>query len=192
MTIGTTQQQPLTLPAGQHLGIEEDSLSFEVLDNGVEAQGLSENNRERYLIKVKFAEDKLVVFRCESKSLKTAFEMIEMVGQQTKDLDSAKFKEYLNSVHGKRIWVDMTNISEHPGFKTDRVIAYEENRHGNALQYAFPKAKGFTPVISINNDLLGELKRLAKQHQMQPDASRDLNRHDVRVVLKKKEKEDVT
>jgi hypothetical protein len=180
MTKGTTP----TSQTGNHIGVQQHLLSFEVLD--VQPFGLDAKNKERYWVKVKYGDGKLAAFHTQSKSLKTAFEMIEVVGQQTKNLNPAEFKEYINSVQGKRIWFDMTNESKNPAFKKDRVIAYKANRHGHSLEYAFSETKGFSPTITINNTIIDELKRVARLHQTQVDSSANLDPNNVRVVLKRK------
>ena len=176
------------LPLGTHIQAQQDDLrSFSVLDKGVQALGRSESNqKERYLVKVQFNNGNLATFRCESKSLKTAFEMIELVGQQTQSHNATQFSEYLNSMQGKRVWVNMTNVSKDQAIKTHQVTAYKKNRQSNGLVYAFNETKGFAPVKTMGNDILVELKRYAKLHQSQLDSSAGLNNREIRVLGRKK------
>lgn len=160
---------------GHHIGVEQPAhLSFEVVENGIRSLGRNEDGKERFLIKVKFGNGKVVAFRTESKSLNTAFEMIEVFGQQTKDLKVNEFDAYMNTSYGKRMWFDMTNISKNPGLKIDQVIGYKRDRHGTSLEYAFQQQKysTFHPSLTISNAVIDELKKQAKLHQARLDASR--------------------
>jgi hypothetical protein len=184
MATSTPSSVPTTFVAAQ-----ESKMSFEVV-GGVERIGRDDKNgNTRYLIKVKFLSSskdpkdiREETFQAESKSLQTAFEMIEVVAQQTRGLDREGFVKFQNSNRGKRMWFDMTNISNQPGSKTDLVTVYKKDHHGNSLEYVFAG----TPKIKIENKILDELQDIAKRHQTHIDPSVDLNQHNIQVLLKRK------
>jgi hypothetical protein len=194
LPFGSSKEAPNALNRGKNMaavtnpaspstviGAQQSNMSFDVVSH---AKLGCENGLERYLIKVKFfnnfGSDRTVTFQTESKSLKTAFEMIEVIGQQTNQLNDDDFKKYRNSNLGKRMWFDMTNISNNPRCKEDLVTVYKRDRHGNSLEYVF------NSKIKIENKVLQDLKTLARHRQNQVDPSVDLNRRNVQVLLKKK------
>lgn len=177
MTLPNTNATVPLIPQGQSLNAQACMRTFNVSE--VRAQGRNpETGKERFWIKVKFSNGQVGAFRTESKNLKTAFEMIEFIGQQTRDTNGdngAKYSEFLRKNKGKRLWVHMANISKNPNFKMDEVIAFKRDRHGNSLKYLFSPHKGFQPMLTIRNDVLAELKQLAKLQQDRLDQSASLN-----------------
>jgi hypothetical protein len=179
-----------TPPTGPQIGAQAYPLAFDVQD--VKAQGMTEKNaRSRYLITVKLENGQVAMYSCQSKSLKTAFEMIATISEQTKELNTPqKFEEYSNSMYGKRIWFD---LSKNEGGGGDTAIAYKANRHGHTLEYAFKPTKTlsdgtnphFRPSHLIADGIVQELKREAKFWQMQLDGPTLNGRDTTRIEIEK-------
>jgi len=165
---------PVLIPPGQ-VDVVKHLASFEV--ESVIAMGRGSKGREKYYIKVKIGgdENKLIAFHTYSKTLEVAYEMIEVIGSQTKDLNAAEFKNYLNENKGKRIWFSMTKSGN-----DEAVNAYQADRHGHSLEYFIPMS------TRIEYKVLEQLHQNARLNQSRVDNSVDLNDQSLRLKLKKK------
>jgi hypothetical protein len=168
---------PAVPPRGLNVGAVPHNLSFVVTE--VQPLGRNAQGKERHWIKVAFNNGTFAAFDTHSKSLKTALEMIEVIGRETET--QAEFNTYLNANQGKRTWFDMRNISKQAGVKTDRVIAYKADRHGNSLKFALPRNPH---GVMLQNDRIESLKAEAKHQQLILDSSAQLTDNRLQVHLR--------
>ena len=130
------------------------------------------NGKARHYVLVRFDQDKVAAFHCESPSLDVSFEMIEVFARQVKgksndptqpDHPISDFNSYMDEVVGKNLYFA---LNENNATGDTQAISYQLNRYGIKLEDAFDPTKNpsFEYSKRISRSLQDELKRLAKAH----------------------------
>lgn len=170
------------IPPGGQIDTVEHLASFVV--DSVKSMGRGHKGREKYYITVKIDgdEQKEIAFHTCSKTLEIAYEMIEVIGRETKGLNADEFKDYLNEHKGKRIWFGVTDRGT-----GDLVSTYQTDRFGHSL-VPFP----LKPTHSIIEHRVREqLRENARLQKSRVDNAVDLNDQPLRVKLKRRDRHPV-
>jgi hypothetical protein len=178
-----------TLPVGGNTAATIATRTFNVLGD-VKDFGLSENNNQRYWVKVQFKDGNKLgavgAFYIYSHSLTDAFMQIELIGRKTKGLSQEDFNKSMTEPDGtdRTFWF---NLTEDKKDKSHRVVAYRTDSHGQYLVYAFPKkvTRLDDDDEIFNQQIFEELERLSKAHRSVANgAVPDLSSRGVKVFLK--------